>query len=266
MLLREGEDSMDYDKLLNLGTELGRRLMSSGAEIYRVEESIRRLLQAYGLTTGEVFAIPNCIIASLVTPEGQVLTRVRRMPSHGTDIYQLERCNDLCRRLCVETPPLDEAERRMDDLLSSRRYYSFPAQLLAYFVGAAAFVPFFGGTWRDALCGGLCGVAIGLCLTFLSRLGTNLFFKTVAGGTVSGLLALGLRVVGLGQNVDFITIGALMILVPGVLFTNAMRDIMAGDMMAGISKAAEALLIGMAIALGTGVSLWLARLLWGGAV
>ena len=258
--------SLDYDRLLNLSMEMGYRLLESGAEIYRVEESIRRLLQAYGLATGEVFAIPNCIIASLVTPEGQVLTRVRRMPSHGTDIYQLERCNDLCRRLCVETPPLDEAERRMDDLLSSRRYYSFPAQLLAYFVGAAAFVPFFGGTWRDALCGGLCGMAIGLCLTFLSRLGTNLFFKTVAGGTVSGLLALGLRVVGLGQNVDFITIGALMILVPGVLFTNAMRDIMAGDIMAGISKAAEALLIGMAIALGTGVSLWLARLLWGGAV
>lgn len=161
---------------------------------------------------------------------------------------------------------MDEAEKRMADLLASRQYYSFPVQLVAYFVGAAAFVPFFGGTWRDALCGGLCGVAIGLCLTFLSRLGTNLFFKTVAGGTVSGLLALGLRVVGLGQNVDFITIGALMILVPGVLFTNAMRDIMAGDMMAGISKAAEALLIGMAIALGTGVSLWLARLLWGGAV
>ena len=46
----------------------------------------------------------------------------------------------------------------------------------------------------------------------------------------------------------------------------AMRDIMAGDMVAGISKTAEALLIGMAIALGTGVSLWLARLMWGGAV
>ena len=57
-----------------------------------------------------------------------------------------------------------------------------------------------------------------------------------------------------------------MTLVPGITITTFMRDIMAGDMMAGISKAAEALLIGMAIALGTGVSLWLARLLWGGAV
>ena len=70
----------------------------------------------------------------------------------------------------------------------------------------------------------------------------------------------------LARPPEEITIGALMILVPGVLFTNAMRDIIAGDMVAGISKTAEALLIGMAIALGTGVSLGLARLIWGGAV
>ena len=37
---------MDHDKLLNLGAELGRRLMTSGAEIYRVEESVERLLPA----------------------------------------------------------------------------------------------------------------------------------------------------------------------------------------------------------------------------
>ena len=49
---------MDYDKLLNLGTELGCRLMESGAEIYRVEESVRRLLTAYGVEP-QVFAIPN---------------------------------------------------------------------------------------------------------------------------------------------------------------------------------------------------------------
>ena len=65
---------MDYDKLLTLGTELGRQLMSSGAEIYRVEESVRRLLTAYGLEP-QVFAIPNCLIVSITTPEGRSLTQ-----------------------------------------------------------------------------------------------------------------------------------------------------------------------------------------------
>ena len=69
---------------------------------------------------------------------------------------------------------------------------------------------------------------------------------------------------GLGENLDRIIIGALMALVPGIAITNAMRDIMAGDMVAGISKGAEALLIGAAIALGTALGLGAAGLLGGG--
>ena len=251
---------LDYDKLINLATNMGYRLLETGAEIYRVEEAVQRILAAYGLSSGEVFAIPNCIIVSMVTPTGRTFTRVRRMPSHGTDIDQLERYNDLCRRLCVETPDVDEALEKMDKLAASPRGYSLPVQFIAYFAGAAAFTLFFGGSVWDALCGGACGLAICACLTFLTRLGTNLFFKTVAAGTVSSLVALALVRVGAGQNMDLITIGALMLLVPGLIFTNAMRDIMAGDMLTGISKTAEALLIGAAIALGTGAALWLARL------
>ena len=101
-----------------------------------------------------------------------------------------------------------------------------------------------------------------LCLYFMGRLGTNLFFKTLAAGAVSALLALGFTWSGAGQNSDLIIIGALMLLVPGMIFTSAMRDIMAGDTMSGISKTAEALLIGAAIALGTGAALWLSQLLW----
>ena len=81
---------LDYNKLLDMVSEMGYRLMESGAEIYRVEESIHRLLEAYGVPRGEVFAIPNCIIVSLISPEGRPLTQIRRMPPHGTDIYLLE--------------------------------------------------------------------------------------------------------------------------------------------------------------------------------
>ena len=106
---------MEYDDLLNMGTELGYQLMFSGAEIYRVEESVYRLLTAYGLQP-QVFAIPNCLIVSLNTPQGHPITRMRRIPSHGTDIELLERCNDLCRRLCREVPPVKQAQELVDGL------------------------------------------------------------------------------------------------------------------------------------------------------
>lgn len=255
---------LDYNKLLGLVGEMGYRLMESGAEIYRVEESIRRLLQAYGVEQAEVFAIPNCIIISLTSPQGEPLTQIRRMPAHGTDIYLLEQYNGLCRKLCSQAPPFDDALEQMADIQRSHRVYPLWVRLLAYFLGCGMFSLFYGGSPADGVCGGLCGVVIGLCLTLISRLGANLFFKTVAGGAASALAAVLLTSLGLGENLDRIIIGALMALVPGIAITNAMRDIMAGDMVAGISKGAEALLIGAAIALGTALSLGLTRMLMGG--
>ena len=237
---------LDYNKLLDMVSEMGYRLMKSGAEIYRVEESIQRLLQAYGAPRGEVFAIPNCLMVSLTSPDGRPVTQIRRMPTHGTDIYLLEKYNGLCRRLC--------------------RVYSLPTQLAAHFLGCGMFSLFYGGTPADGLCGGLCGMVIGLCMALMTRLGANLFFRTIAGGAASALAAVALTRLGVGQNQDLIIIGALMALVPGIAMTNAMRDIMAGDMVAGISKAAEALLIGAAIALGTALALGLTRMVTGGAL
>ena len=254
----------DYSQLLELVSEMGFRLMLSGAEIYRVEESISRLLQAYGAERGEVFAIPNWFIVSLTSPLREPITQIRRMPSHGTDIYLLERYNDLCRRLCRETPPFQEALAQISDIERTHKVYSLPVQLLAHFLGCGMFSLFYGGSVWDGICGGLCGMVIGLCLALTSRLGANLFFKTIAGAAVSAFAALALTAAGIGQNPDSIIIGALMALVPGIAFTNAMRDIMAGDMVAGISKAAEALLIGAAIALGTALALGLIHLLIGG--
>ena len=123
---------------------------------------------------------------------------------------------------------------------------------------------FFGGSLADMFCGGLCGVVVGLCMAFTAHWGGNLFFRTIAGAAASALAAVVLTAVGLGEHLDQIIIGALMALVPGIALTNAMRDIMAGDMVSGISKAAEALLIGAAIALGTALSLGLFRMLAGG--
>ena len=230
---------MNYDKLLNISVELGCRLMSSGAEIYRVEESVRRLLQAYGLDSPEVFAISNCVIVSIATPEGHPITRMRRIAGHGTDIELLERCNDLCRRLCVQTPPLEEAQ-----------------VLLGYGIAPAFFSPLFGGGVGDTLSALMGGLAVGFCLLYAGRfIGSNSFFRTAICSAVASLVSLMLVRLGLGRSVDTVTISVLMVLVPGVALTNAMREIMAGDIISGLSRAADSILTAAAIAIGTAVGL-----------
>ena len=257
---------MDYNALLAVASDLGYGLLESGAEIYRVEEAILRLLHAYGVAQANPFVIPNCIIVSFVTPEGKAMTQVRRMPSHGTDVDLLERYYALGRRLCQDVPPLSEAKKSLSDIRQTQRNYPLPLLLLAYFTGTASFSLFFGGTVRDAFCGGLCGVSVGFALCAMTTLHANLFFKSILGAALSAFLALAFTFFGIGEHSELITIGALMALVPGIIFTNAIRDIMAGDMVAGISKIADALLTGVAVALGTGFALGLSQLLWGGGL
>ena len=160
---------MDYDALLNLGTELGYKLVLSGAEIYRVEESVLRLLTAYGLQP-QVFALPSCLIVSVNTPAGHPITQMRRVPPHGTDIELLERCNDLCRQLCREVPPLPEAAELVGKLGQDHRSYPTRVLLLGYAAAAAFFTAFYGGTLLDTLWeSGCCGPARAYALTTCFR-------------------------------------------------------------------------------------------------
>ena len=246
---------MDYDGLLTLATDLGYGLLVSGAEIYRVEDSMKRLMFAYGIDRVESFVIPNCINISILTPQGKTLTQIRRMPSHGNDV------DLLCRRLCREVPPLEEARERLDHITATPRHYSLGIMLLAHYVASAAFAVFFGGDLWDAFCSGFCGIAICLSNELLSHAETNPYFDTMIGAIVSAFLALILVHVGLGHHSQYIIIGAFMALVPGILFTNALRDVMVRDMVSGISKVGDALFIGVMAALGTALALGLAGFL-----
>ena len=243
--------AVDYEALLNMAAELGDQLMYSGGEIYRVEESARRLLHAYGLEEPEVFAIPNCVIVSVSTPDGHPITRMRRVPAHGTDIELLERCNSLCRRLCAETPPVEEAQALIFALAENMPRYSPRQILLGYGLAPAFFAPLFGGGPAELAAAFLCGLVVGVCLLYGGRfLGATAFFRTAASSAAAALLALLLVRAGLGESVDIVTISALMVLVPGVALTNAMREIMAGDTFSGLSRTADAILVASAIALG----------------
>ncbi len=253
---------MDYNALLNLGAELGCALMESGAEIYRVEDSILRLMRAYGAENAQVFAIPNCLLVGVTPPDGRPITRLCRIPAHGTDLEHMEQCNALCRSLCRETPAPEQAHDCLRQLLASRRRYSPAVSLAGYFLVGAFFTPFFGGTLPDALFGGLCGLSIGLTGRFLGKLaGYNAFFRILLCSTLAAFLAQVFARLGLTQHADAITIGALMLLVPGVALTTAMREVVAGDIVSGMSHLTESILIATAIALGTGAALLAGQLL-----
>lgn len=252
---------MDYHILLELATELGYRLAMSGAETFRVEESINLVLKAYGLES-EAFAIPNCLHVSIETEDGVPMTRMRRIGHHGNDLDSVERYSNLSRRICAEKPEPQTALQWLKDTDASRISYSSVALLLGNFLGAAGFAVFFGGNLLDSLCAGVCGVLVGLITKFMDGLGANQFFRTIIAAFAMAVVAYGFGAFGIAHNADAVIIGTLMILVPGLLFTNAMRDIIYGDTNSGTNRIVQVFLIALALALGTGAAWNTAKFLW----
>lgn len=241
---------MDYNRLLEFATDVGYELAMSGAETYRVEESINRILAAYGVSS-EVFAITNCLTVSIETPDGVTMTRMRRIGFHGNDLDAVEKFSGLSRRICSTRPDPEEGAQWVRSVRQSIGKYTLPVTLLGYFMSASGFAVFFGGTWTDFLCGGFCGMLICFVSRFMNRLKANPFFSTITASFIMALAAYIMNALQICDRVDTVIIGALMILVPGLLFTNAMRDIIYGDTNSGINRIVQVLLIAMAIALGT---------------
>ena len=244
---------MNDKHLLDLAVELGYQLAMCGAETYRVEESITRVLAAYGIAS-ETFAIANCLTVSIENADGVPMTRMRRIGTPSNDLDAVERYSGLSRKICAQHPEPKIALQWLHDTNRRRVYYSPPLQYLGSVLGSSAFSFFYGGTMADAVCAGFCGILGCWMGRLLERLQVNQFFKTIITAFSMAMPAYLLAHVDIAASADATIIGCLMMLVPGLLFTNAMRDIIFGDTNCGIQRLVQVLLIALAIALGTGAA------------
>ena len=222
-----------------------------------------RIIEAYGIDKSDVFVIPGSIFAGLEDENGQVYSKIRRVKDIDTLLDGVEMYSAFCRRICAETPPVRQARQLLRETEKSIRKYKLPIAYLGYFLIAAGFAVFFGGTLRDALGSGLCGIAVGLCIQGMGFLHANPFFKTFVGGFVLAFAAYSLTVLGLCDNADVVSIGAIMILVPGFLFTNSLRDIIYGDTLSGINRLVQVVIIAIALVVGTSAAFGLSRQIFG---
>ena len=253
---------MDYYLLTDLAATMGYHLAMSGAETFRVEDTIHRILRAYGVEC-EVFAIPNCVSVSLEAANGKPLMIMRRIGFHGNDLEKLEKLNELSRHICEEQPEVDEAMAWLHQTLAACRTYRTGVFYLGNVLVGLGFSLVFGGTLRDCLWAGVMGLIIGLVTRFMDRREANPFFSTILASCLMALPAYAAAGLGWLNNPDAAIIGALMILVPGLLITNSMRDIIYGDTNSGIFRIVQVVLSALAIALGTAAAWHLTAGLYG---
>ncbi len=245
-------------KLLHLLLDMGEMMMCSGGEVRRVENTLSLMGKAYGAVETNVMVITASIVVTMKFADGNLITESRRVESPGSNkLWRLESLNALSRKCCEQPLSIEELETQIKNCKQPTNLWKF---YLGSALAAGAFAVFFGGNIFD----GVFAAMFALLVCFFQRKVSNLFpnniiFNIVSSFVVGILISLSAKFISF-INADMIMIGVIMLLIPGIAFTNSVRDILVGDTISGIMRLIESLLW----AAGLAVGFMLAILLVGG--
>lgn len=234
-----------------------RIVLESGGETYRVEETVRRMAEGLGLRGVNVVAFPT----SLFVADGRNAL-VCRVTHRSTNMKRLAYANDISRR--VASRDMDAAQARQA-LEETARLPSPPQWLLVLMYGltAASFTLLFGGDIGTFIVAFFIGALVQLVQPVFSRIEMSTLFANFAGGFITALCAHVLHLFIPYGSINAVIVGGIMPLLTGLLMTTAVRDTMYGDLVSGVARVVEALLLCTSVALGVYVALKLFAMLGG---
>lgn len=246
---------MDAQLLMKTAALAGELMLCSGAETYRVEDTMHHILKtADNLEMAEVLVIMTGISATIKQKDENVISIVKRVNSRSTNMSLIMEVNDISRRYCGEEITLEEAYKELSGL--KKNIYSRLENRLGVLGICVGFAIFFGGGIREMLVTLLVGLVLTGCMTIGEKMQFHAFLQDVFGAfgiAVSSLLLSNLVKV----NLDTVIISSIMPMVPGVAITNAVRDTLQGDYLSGSARVLEAFLKAAGIAVGIAIGLLL---------
>ena len=246
---------MEFGRIFTSVLDMGEIMLTSGAEVNRVEDTLQRMLTAYGCSRVDVFTITSSIVVTVRTGENEAHTQTRRIVEYRTDMQKLEMCNALSRRVCAKPLSASELERQVESIRSQQNYPGW-VRFLTYGAISGSFSVFFGGNAMDGLAALLCGFILFFSIELCTGLKLQRIIQTILCSAVMGLSAVFFTKIGIGASVDKIIIGNIMLLIPGIAFTTSVRDMISGDTISGLLGLCEAIIRALAIAVGFALVLW----------
>lgn len=240
----------DKDQIVEICLLAGKLMLQNGAETYRVEDTMTRMAAAFGAEDAQSYVTPTGIWFSRGEREP---AKMARISARSTDLRKVTLVNSISRRAANGDLDIVRVQEMLKEVEASKVAYPPWLQFLAAAVSSGCFLMMFQGVWADfvpAMVAGGIGFAAAV---FVHRFVPLKFFSELLAAFLIGLIAMLFVRTGHGQQIDKIIIGSVMPLVPGLLITNAVRDLMAGHLVSGLSKGAEAFLT--AFAIGTGIAM-----------
>lgn len=250
--MTEGLTIIDENKVIDVVLLAGKVLLESGAETYRVEDTMGRIAASFGLGDTYAFVTSTAIIFSL---NDRTNTRLVRVRERTTDLEKIALANNISRKISRNVLSLDEAKSELIHLEHASLQYSSIIKFLAASLACGFFLFMFGGVRHDFIYAVIAGGGAFLTFDLVQRFIQIKFFSEFISAMVVIAIAAFFTKIGWAMNQDIITIAGVMPLVPGILITNAIRDLMAGELLAGMSRGVEAALTAFAIGAGVAIVL-----------
>lgn len=246
---------MNPNRVIQLAMKTGSLLLESGAETYRVEDTVVRICNTYGMSDTSCFCTQTGIMLSSVY-DGNSFAQVARIQSRSTNLDRIGNLNQLSRDAKVIA--LDDYAKRLDEIVATKTY-SLLMNIVFAGICTFGFTLINQGSIQDAIAGFTLGGIVRFCTLYLENKGLNSFFTTSGCAFIITMSAVILESMNLITNRNTVIVGAIMLLVPGLSITNALRDSIAGDLVSGTARAVEAFLIAVAVAVGSGIAMtiWL---------
>ena len=261
-IARRGENVSDQ-AVCELALYAGHILLESGAELFRVEDTIRRINDAYGIESDNAFVLSNGIFLTAGSGREGLFARVEHIPIASSHLDRVAAVNQLSREIAEGRHTVPEARAILEGIQKSPEKKNH-FRVLASGVGSGAFCVLFGGTAGDALAALLTGLLLYLVILYpLRRPMSKIVQNLLCGAFVAGC-AVGLTRLGLGENLDAVIGGSIVPLVPGLAFTTGIRDIGNQDYISGSVRMLDALLTIFSVALGVGLTISFLHRLVGG--
>jgi uncharacterized membrane protein YjjP (DUF1212 family) len=241
--------------VIDLTILAGEVMLRNGAETSRVEATMAHIAQACGAQKVESFVIPTGVFLTVTDDTGQSLTTMRRITDRTINLDRIAKVNELSRRLVDQRIDGPDAQSLLKRIAKERTGFSLYPSMAASGVMGGCFAVLQDAALAEIVVSFLFAATVRYIAHVVTQLHGIAFTFEFLGGMTVALLGSLTNWLWPTISRDIVIVGGIMPLVPGLAITNAIRDVIAGDLLSGLSRGLEATLTAVAVAMGVAIGL-----------
>ncbi len=254
---------MEESQVLDFAFDIGEALLKNGAEISRVEETITRIHRHFTVKDVGIFVLSNGIFMTAGQGGKPIYSKVKHIPLSGFNLDTVDAVNNLSRMVCSGSLTLEEAQAKLTQISRPiKRNQLFGVAMAG--IGSGGFCHILGGGLAESLLTLPIAALLYVLVLYCIKIKTHKLTLNILGGAFITLLSVVAFYLFPTISMDKVIIGSILPLVPGVALVNSICDIANSDIISGLVRLMDSLLVFMYIAIGVGVTLALFNSMAGG--